>query len=88
MYFKVFALELSKLSYVGSYFYESLIPLWFGCWAGFALLCHLLISVIGRFNTNNFYFYFLLFSDFILIFFFFSFLFILDDKEVCDTTVT
>jgi len=38
---------------------------------------------MGHLNTNNFYF-----SDFVLIFFFFSFIFILDDEEAHDTTVT
>jgi len=37
---------------------------------------------------NNFYFLFLLFSDFIGIFFSFSFLFLLDDEEARDITVT
>jgi len=44
MCFKVFALEFLELLCIGSYFSESLIPLWFGCWARVALLCHLLIN--------------------------------------------
>ena len=45
-------------------------------------------NVMGCLNTNNFLFLFFYFSDFILIFFLFSFIFLLDDKEACDTAVT
>jgi len=44
MCFKMFTLELSELLYIGSYFSESFIPLWFGYWTSVTLLCHLLIS--------------------------------------------
>ena len=43
---------------------------------------------MGHLNTNNFIFLFFYFSDFILIFFSFSFIFLLDNKEARDITVT
>ena len=44
--------------------------------------------VMGHLNTNNFIFLFFYFSDFILILFSYFFIFLLDNEEAHDTTVT